>query len=83
MDRVFSPDQLERCEGNTLAREAATPQGTNELAVANFNVENLAGNEPALRFNQLADLVVTNIDSDNVSVLLSNPDGTFPAARTT
>jgi VCBS repeat-containing protein len=49
-----------------LAREATTPGGTNQLAVATFNVENLDPGDGAAKFNQLAGLIVNNLKSPDI-----------------
>ncbi|MDQ2809080.1 MAG: S-layer homology domain-containing protein [Chloroflexota bacterium] len=74
---------------NPLTREVTTPQATNELAVANFNLENLAGNEPQLRFDQLSALIVTNLKSPDLLVIEeiqdnngATNDGTVDASTT-
>jgi uncharacterized protein len=54
---------------NGLTRETTTAAGTNELAVATFNVENLDPTDGASKFNRLAGLIVNNLQSpDLISV---------------
>ena len=74
---------------NPLTREVTAVQGTNELAVANFNVENLQGNEPVTRFNTLAGLIVNNLKSPDLLVIEeiqdnngATDDGTVDASTT-
>ena len=49
-----------------LAREATTAAGTDELAVATFNVENLDPSDSAAKFDELADLIVNNLQSPDI-----------------
>jgi predicted extracellular nuclease len=51
---------------NHLQQEVATPAGANELAVATFNVENLAPGDPPSKFARLAGLIVTNLKAPDV-----------------
>jgi predicted extracellular nuclease len=44
-----------------LPRELTSPAGTDQLAVATFNVENLDPIDPAAKFQQLAGLIVDNL----------------------
>ena len=41
-----------------LAREAATPAGAGEVAIATFSVENLDPGDGAAKFDELASLIV-------------------------
>ncbi|MDQ3699845.1 MAG: endonuclease/exonuclease/phosphatase family protein [Chloroflexota bacterium] len=52
-----------------LPRETALPAGPNELAVAAFNVENLAATDAPAKFASLATLIVTNLQSPDIVVL--------------
>ncbi len=52
-----------------LAREVTRPAGRGELAVATFNVENLAASDPASKFERLADQVVTNLRAPDLLTL--------------
>ena len=44
-----------------IQREATTPQRSGELAVATFNVENLAPTDPPAKYARLAGLIVNNL----------------------
>ena len=52
-----------------LQREVTGDPGTDQLSVANFNVENLAATNAQSKFDDLADLVVTNLKSPDLLVL--------------
>ena len=47
----------------TCSRPSATPQAADQLAVATYNVENLAPADPQSKFDRLAAGVVTNLAS--------------------
>jgi uncharacterized protein len=49
-----------------LPRELTSPAGPNELAVATFNVENLDPGDPATKFQQLAGLIVDNLQAPDL-----------------
>jgi predicted extracellular nuclease len=49
-----------------LTREATTAAGTDELAVATFNVENLDPGDGAAKFDELADLIVNSLQSPDI-----------------
>jgi endonuclease/exonuclease/phosphatase family metal-dependent hydrolase len=51
---------------NGLTGNSATPQVVNQLAVATYNVENLAPGDPQAKFNRLATGVVTNLASPDI-----------------
>ncbi len=51
---------------NGLTREVTTPAGTNQLAVATFNVENLAPTDPSSKYATLATLIVDNLQAPDV-----------------
>jgi hypothetical protein len=51
---------------NSLARTVATSQTKNQLAVATYNVENLAPSDPDSKFQRLAQGVVTNLASPDI-----------------
>ncbi|MGA9772879.1 MAG: C25 family cysteine peptidase [Blastocatellia bacterium] len=61
-----------------LVREATTPQDTNELAVATFNVENLDPGDPAIKFNTLAGFVVNNLKSPDIICVEEIQDNNGP-----
>jgi predicted extracellular nuclease len=54
---------------NGLAREVTAAPGTNELAVATFNVENLDANESQSKFDALAGQIVNHLRSPDVIAL--------------
>jgi predicted extracellular nuclease len=51
---------------NHLAAERTTAQGTDQLAVATYNVENLDPGDPQAKFDRLAAGVVTNLRSPDI-----------------
>jgi uncharacterized protein len=62
-------------------RESAVAAGANEVSIATFNVENLAGNEPDARYDILAGMIVNNLASPDIVGLeeIQDNDGTTPA----
>jgi len=46
--------------------ETTAPQGTDELAVGTFNVENLAPSDPQAKFDRLASLIVHNLQAPDI-----------------
>ncbi|HEX8498208.1 MAG TPA: lamin tail domain-containing protein [Actinomycetales bacterium] len=52
-----------------LQREVTQPQTNNQLAVATFNVENLAPADPASKYERLARQIVTNLQAPDVLAL--------------
>ncbi|RZS80170.1 hypothetical protein EV189_3651 [Motilibacter rhizosphaerae] len=52
-----------------LQQEVATPQGRRQLAVATYNVENLAPTDPDSKFSRLATGIVTNLATPDVVAL--------------
>ncbi len=69
---------LTRVDGG-LVREAARPQGPDELAVASFNVENLSPVDPPAKFARLAGLIVDNLRSPDVVAVQEIQDNSGPA----
>jgi predicted extracellular nuclease len=74
---------------NDLPRISATAQAAKQLAVATYNVENLAPSDPASKFQRLAEGVVTNLakpDIVAVEEVQDDPgdtdDGTVTANQT-
>jgi uncharacterized protein len=59
-----------------LPRTVATPQGSRQLAVATYNVENLAPSNPDSKFARLAEGVVTNLSSPDIVALEEVQDNT-------
>ena len=73
-----------------LRREVTQPQSSNELAVATFNVENLAPSNPQTKFDRLARQVVRNLASPDILALEeiqdnsgATSDGTVDSTQTT
>jgi uncharacterized protein len=50
----------------TLAKEVASDARPGQVSIASFNVENLAGNSPASKFNALAQQIVANLKSPDI-----------------
>ena len=63
-----SPAHDERATGvpSGIAREATDVPADQEIAVATFNVENLAPSDPSSKFAWLADIVVDNLGSPDI-----------------
>lgn len=59
-----------------LTRESTRPQRDAELAVATYNVENLAPSDPQAKFDALADAVVRNLASPDILALEEIQDNT-------
>jgi predicted extracellular nuclease len=61
-----------------LARETTQSPVDGELAVATFNVENLSPNDPQTKFDELADLIVNNLQAPDIVALeeMQDNDGT-------
>lgn len=53
--------QLPPAVSGGLVQETTGAAGANQLAIATFNVENLAPTDPADKFNRLAKLIVSNL----------------------
>src|SRR5262249_22646456 len=49
-----------------VTRETTAPPAANQLAVATFNVENLAPSDPQSKFDNLAGLIVHNLQAPDV-----------------
>ena len=47
-------------------RESAVAAGTDQVSIATFNVENLAGNEPDAKYNTLAGMIVNNLAAPDI-----------------
>ena len=65
----------------TLAPEITSPQAPSQLAIASFNVENLAATDPASKFVRLATQIVTNLQSPDVIALIEIQDNDGAADR--
>jgi predicted extracellular nuclease len=61
-----------------LTREVTAPTGTNQLAVATFNVENLDPGDPQSKFDQLAGLIVNNLRAPDVVAVEEIQDDNGP-----
>jgi uncharacterized protein len=61
---------------STLQREATSSAGPQELAIATFNVENLAPNDPPDKFARLAEILVDNLAAPDLVVLEEVQDNT-------
>jgi uncharacterized protein len=95
MDYSFSNPKLEVTAAPSLThgglqRETTKPQSTNQLAVATFNVENLAPNNPQTKFDRLARQVVHNLANPDILALEeiqdnsgATSDGTVDSTQTT
>ena len=53
-------------QDNHLQPTVATPQASDQLAIATYNVENLAPSDPQSKFDQLGAGVVTNLKSPDI-----------------
>ncbi len=51
---------------NNLQPTTATAQGTNQLAFATFNVENLAPTDPSTKFDTLANQILNNLKAPDI-----------------
>jgi predicted extracellular nuclease len=74
---------------NDLPRVVATAQDAKQLALATYNVENLAPSDPASKFQRLAEGVVTNLAQPDVVAVEevqddtgATDDGTITANQT-
>ena len=61
-----------------LTREVTEPATKNELSVATFNVENLDANDPQQKFDELARLIVTNLQAPDIIGLEEVQDDNGP-----
>jgi predicted extracellular nuclease len=71
LDYNFGNFFLEATQVPTAIHDGVTPESTtapaaNELAVATFNVENLAPSDPQSKFDRLAALIVHNLEAPDV-----------------
>ena len=67
---------------NGLTREVTAAGNKKELKVATFNVENLSPVDPQSKFNDLADVIVTNLRSPGIIVAEEIQDNDGPANTT-
>ncbi|OQB27793.1 MAG: Endonuclease/Exonuclease/phosphatase family protein [Chloroflexi bacterium ADurb.Bin180] len=63
--QVASPAPLTFVPGG-ITQETTAPAGPGEVAVATFNVENLAATDPITKFNTLANLIVNNLQAPDI-----------------
>ena len=75
--RVLTTSALTAVSGGLLP-EVTIPQGTNDLAIATFNVENLDPGDPASKFNTLASLIVNNLKSPDIICVEEIQDNNGP-----
>ncbi len=61
-----------------LTQEQTTPQTTDQLAIATFNVENLNPADPASKFTKLGTLVVNNLKSPDIVAIEEVQDNNGP-----
>lgn len=95
MDYSFSNPKLEVTASPSLSpgnlqREVTKPQSNNQLAVATFNVENLAPGDSQTKFERLSGQVVHNLQSPDILALEeiqdnsgAARDGTVDSTQTT
>jgi len=74
MDYSFNNPKVEVTEAPSLTlgglqREVTKRQSNNQLAIATFNVENLAPADPQVKFDRLAAQVVRNLQSPDILAL--------------
>jgi predicted extracellular nuclease len=62
-----------------LAKEATTPAGSKQIAIATLNVENLDPTDGAAKFNALGGLIVNNLRAPDVIALQEVQDNDGPA----
>jgi uncharacterized protein len=64
---------------NGLAREVTATGSHKELAIATFNMENLSPVDPPSKFDELAQIIVTNLGSPEIIVAEEIQDNDGPA----
>jgi uncharacterized protein len=67
---------------NGLAREVTATGSHKELAIATFNMENLSSVDPPSKFDELAQIIVTNLGSPGIIVAEEIQDNDGPANTT-
>ena len=94
LDYNFGNYMLEFTEPLTRVTDGVAPQtgpvaGNNQIAIATFNVENLAPSDPASKFSSLAGLIVNNLKAPDILAVEEiqdnngrTDDGTVDAATT-
>jgi predicted extracellular nuclease len=85
----FEPTSSPVLHGGGIAREVTRRQRLNEVAVATFNVENLAPSNPQSKFDNLAGIIVRNLAAPDLVTLEevqdnsgATNDGTVAADQT-
>jgi hypothetical protein len=73
---TIAATQLGSVQHNDLPRVVASPQSSTQLAVATYNVENLAPSDSASKYQRLAEGVVTNLSKPDVVALEEVQDNT-------
>jgi predicted extracellular nuclease len=73
---LIAATSLGSVQHNHLPRVTATAQSARQLAVATYNVENLAPGDPAAKYDRLAEGVVTNLSKPDVVALEEVQDNT-------
>ena len=73
---LIAATTLGTAQHNHLAPVTATAQSAKQLAVATYNVENLAPGDPAAKYQRLAEGVVTNLAKPDVVALEEVQDNT-------
>jgi uncharacterized protein len=73
---LIAATTLGSVQHNNLPPVVATAQSSNQLAVATYNVENLAPGDPASKYQRLAEGVVTNLSKPDVVALEEVQDNT-------
>ncbi len=73
---VIAATTLGAKQDNSLAPVSATAQSTEQLAVATYNVENLAPSDPDSKYQRLAQGVVTHLASPDVIAVEEVQDNT-------
>ncbi|QID17534.1 PEPxxWA-CTERM sorting domain-containing protein [Nitrogeniibacter mangrovi] len=81
LDYSFSNYKLQITSAPTVSRgalvpEVAAPRAANRLAIASYNVENLAGNAASSRFDAIAQQIVGNLASPQLIALQEVQDNT-------
>jgi uncharacterized protein len=73
---LIAATTLGTIDRNDLPRVTASAQRSNQLAMATYNVENLAPGDPATKYQRLAEGVVTNLSKPDVVALEEVQDNT-------
>lgn len=75
---VLESTTLGQLQDNGLVRQIAHGHTADELAIATFNVENLAATNPQDKFDRLAGGIVTNLGSPDIVALEEIQDNNGP-----